>query len=147
MKEKYDPKLKIDKKSYGKTLREVGMPERIRQEKIPLHISKGEALYRIVPGMESLTLEVFLALPEEIQDGIVEDVEKQRKAGMDKGDILARVKILVKKGKELESMSEDSDKNYTPKPKISLQEIERKEADKFATGGVDQAEGTEPEEN
>jgi hypothetical protein len=108
-------------REWEKKLEKAGLPEEPKPLKIPVEPTSGrEILTALVPGIEK-SLEEFKALPNKIQDDILEDLKKQRKLGMPPKEILDRFDILIVKGRELDKMTEkDSDRVYIPK----LPEIE-----------------------
>jgi len=94
-----------------------------------------EILFRVIPNIEETTLDDFFSLPINIQNDIISDIKSQEKRGEDKKKISLRTIDLIERGKELNKMNEPSD--VKPKPKSSLQELEKKEAEKFATEGTE----------
>jgi hypothetical protein len=67
-----------------------------------------------LPGTDKLTLDFFLALPEQIQIDINFDIEKERKAGKTKEELLDRLKKLIQKGEELVLMPAIPDTPHVP---------------------------------
>lgn len=129
-------------RKWNRKLKKEGMPERIRREVIPIPISNREVLFGLVPEIKPVTMHNFIALQSDTQEGIIEYIKRERQAGIEKKDILARLNNLIEESRKFELINETdaiSDKNH--KPRISLQDRERVEAEEFATGR------TEPEEN
>jgi hypothetical protein len=135
--ENIDPKLveEWNKKLAAEGLGVVG-GEKVKIDKNTAeHISTGSKKVEeedlLHEAMQDVLVE-YAALPQEIQQDIIDDVKNQKQLGGKYTNISNRVHLLINKGSELVSMtSDESDLVHRPKPSFEEIKLQSEEDDEL----------------
>ena len=108
---------------WNRKLEKAGLPEELEPIEIPVPPSSREILSDMVPELDKLSLNVFLGLHEKLQADIVADIRRQKNSGAKMENVLNRLKLLIKKGIELEDVDRKNlDTKHKPQPSASDRE-------------------------